>query len=175
MLKQLRDFPEYFVSDEGVVYSDKTNKYKCKRGLKALKGFVNRGGYRYVDLVDGSRHKRYGVHQLVALYFLDFNFDGRVVDHIDNNKLNNNVKNLQLISQKDNVKKSYATMSPTRNYNYYYLFNNPKQIFGPFQGFSKVIDFIKQNNIKTAIYSLRLYGKSQGWIIKKVNKEDYEK
>ena len=33
-IKQVKDFPEYYVSDEGDVYSDKTNKYKCKRIIK---------------------------------------------------------------------------------------------------------------------------------------------
>lgn len=174
-LKQIKDFPEYYISDEGSVYSDKTNKYKCKRGLIELKGFINKGGYKYVDLVDGLRHKRYGIHQLVASYFIREPLKGEVVDHIDNNKLNNNVKNLQLLTQKNNVVKSYSHTSPVRNYNYYYFFSPDNKIFGPFKGYNSLIKFIKQNNIDTSVYSLQLYGHSKGWSIKKVKKEYYEK
>lgn len=173
-IKQVKDFPEYYVSDEGDVCSDKTNKYKCKRGLIRLKGFINRGGYRYVDLVDGSRHKRYGVHQLVASHFIREPLDGEVIDHIDNNKLNNNVNNLQLLTQKNNVIRSFIHTPPVRNYNYYYLFSPQNESFGPFKGYNKLAEFVKQNNIDTAIHSLRFYGHSKGWTIRMIKKEDYE-
>lgn len=174
MIKQIQDFPDYYISDDGTVYSDKTHKYKCNRGMIELKGHINHGGYRYVDFVDGPRHKRYAVHQLVAMYFIDGYFNGAVVDHKDNNKLNNDVSNLQWVSQRENVLKSYDTLGPTRNYYYYYL-NNDNETYGPFKGYQKLINFISDNNIDTAIHSLQLYGHSRGWFIEKISKEDYEK
>jgi len=53
--------------------------------------------------------KRYYVHKLVAIAFLNHKpngFKGLIVDHIDNNPFNNYVDNLQLITQRENVSKS---------------------------------------------------------------------
>lgn len=174
MIKQIQDFPDYYIEDNGTVYSDKSNKYKCSRGLIKLKGFVNKGGYKYIDLVDGSRHKRYAIHQLVAMNFVDGYFDGAVVDHKDNNTLNNNAYNLQWVTQRENIIKSYNTLGPTRNYYYYYLYNDNIK-YGPFKSYNKLIEFVKNENIDTAIHSLQLYGHSRGWFIQKVSKEDYGK
>ena len=49
------------------------------------------------------------MHQLVAMAFLGYKRDGKnlteVVDHIDGDSLNNNLNNLQIITQKENVNK----------------------------------------------------------------------
>ena len=120
-IKRLTDFPDYYISDTGKVFSDKTNKYKSKKEWHELKGFINKMGYKYVDLVDGTRHKRYGVHQLVAKYFVSGYFNGAVVDHKDRNKINNVKDNLRWVTQKENIKFGYDIMPATRNYYYYYL------------------------------------------------------
>lgn len=163
--KQIKDFPEYYVSDDGRIFSDKTNKYKSRHPQQELKGFVNKAGYKYVDLVDGKRHKRYGVHQLVAKYYVDGYFEGAVVDHIDANRLNNNKNNLQWVSQKENIRKSYTDsgLNQCRNYNQYVLIspNGEKKFFK--RGYEDVKKYIIDNNINTAVYELRSSQQSRGW------------
>lgn len=98
----------YLISNNGNVKSLKNN------GERILKAGRCSGGYYTVVLcVDGiTTTKR--VHQLVAESFLGNNNkkNKMVVDHIDANKLNNNVINLQFISNRENCskdKKGYSS------------------------------------------------------------------
>ena len=75
--------------------------------------------YPTVTLYKNGKHKGYTVHRLVAVAFLKHKPDGTyktVVDHIDNNPLNNNEKNLQLMSQRDNVIKSINKSKTSSKY-----------------------------------------------------------
>jgi len=79
---------------------------KMKNGVyKNIKGSVlveKAGGYRYFQLNrDGKRHN-YKFHHLVAKYFIGERLNNLVIDHIDRNKLNNNVNNLRYVTQKEN-------------------------------------------------------------------------
>ena len=120
--KIIEDFPEYMVTYDGEIWSYK-NKYKCRNGLRKLKQRISRNGYAYVDLVDGNKKKRCQVHRLVAYYFCYGYFDGAVVNHKDANTLNNNYKNLEWVTQVENVRKSYITsgINQVRNYCIYQI------------------------------------------------------
>lgn len=68
-----------------------------------LKKRVNSRGYLQVSLWKFKKAKRFKTHQLVAITFLNHTPDGNTtaVNHIDNNKLNNNLNNLQLITHRE--------------------------------------------------------------------------
>jgi len=90
----------YQVSNLGRVKSLRFNKEKI------LKPAVTKGYYLVTFRVYPNK-KTFRVHQLVAMAFLGhtpcgFDF---VVDHIDSNKMNNNVNNLQIITQRNNIYK----------------------------------------------------------------------
>lgn len=78
-----------------------------KTGI-VLKLKLNRNGYYTVNLCKSNLKKTLRVHQLVAVAFLNHKIDGFkiVVDHIDGDKKNNNVSNLQLISMRENISRS---------------------------------------------------------------------
>ena len=78
------------------------------RKEKLLKKCTDRKGYLFVCLYKENKATVCKVHQLVAVAFLNHTPNGmaNVVDHIDNNKLNNNVSNLQIISNRRNIIKS---------------------------------------------------------------------
>lgn len=95
MYKCIKEHPSYSISENGEVYSSKTNK--------VLSGYVNENGYLIVNL-DGIPRL---VHRLVAATYLGLDLLSEMtVDHKDTNKLNNNKDNLQLLSRSDHAKKT---------------------------------------------------------------------
>ena len=64
-------------------------------------------GYPCVSLNKNGVCKKFRVHQLVAIAFLNHKPCGfkLVVDHIDNNKLNNKLENLQIVTNRVNTSK----------------------------------------------------------------------
>lgn len=67
---------------------------------------ISSNGYYTVSLFKFNK-KTFTNHILVAVHFLNHKSNGFkiIIDHIDNNKLNNNVSNLQLISVRENTSK----------------------------------------------------------------------
>ena len=78
------------------------------KGQKYLNGTVAKNGYVYVHLtaLNGKRKKE-RLHRLVALAFIDNPEGLSQVNHIDENKLNNAVDNLEWCSAKYNA--NYGT------------------------------------------------------------------
>lgn len=107
----------YQVSNLGRVRSldRKVRNHLAERMIKGriIKGSVNKNGYRYVVLTKENNLKGFSVHQLVAMAFLGHKPNGYklVVDHIDNNKLNNSLNNLQIIKNRENVSKDNRGVS----------------------------------------------------------------
>ena len=89
----ITDFPNYSVSNFGNVKNNKTNR-TMKLSIK--------GGYYHVSLTNEDCRKGCKVHRLVALAFIQ-NLENKTdVNHIDKNKLNNNVSNLNWMTRKEN-------------------------------------------------------------------------
>ena len=68
---------------------------------KVMKLQVNKYGYLCVGLRDGKKQKLCTVHRLVAKAFL-MGDDSLTVNHIDGNKTNNSVYNLEWVTAKEN-------------------------------------------------------------------------
>ena len=91
----------YQVSSLGRVKSLKFNKEKI------LKLRVNKKRYFEVVLYIKGKSKVFKVHRLIAMSFLNYknNQNKLVIDHINNNQLDNNIDNLQIITQRENTNK----------------------------------------------------------------------
>ena len=91
----------YQVSDFGRVKSLARNS-ECKD--RFLKPYLAGKGYPQVKLSLKGRVKNFYVHSLVAQAFLDFTIGGElVIDHLDGNKLNNYVWNLEVVTNRENL------------------------------------------------------------------------
>jgi hypothetical protein len=102
--KQVPNYEEYVVSDLGRVKSLKNNSKKNQ----ILRTSVDRKGYHRVFLYNKNRRKCLKVSMVVAMAFLNHEPSGKhsiVVDHIDNDKSNNSLSNLQLITNRENCSK----------------------------------------------------------------------
>lgn len=98
----------YQVSDLGNVRSLERTGYTGKKiNGRLLKQNPNNKGYLSVNLFLEGKGKTRSVHQLVAESFLNHEACGLklVVDHIDNDKLNNQLNNLQVITNRENCSK----------------------------------------------------------------------
>ena len=89
----------YAITRDGKVWSYKSNKF--------LKPILTRNGYCQVNLYKDGKIKREYIHRLVAFAFLDNPNNLSDVNHIDEDKTNNNVNNLEWLSHKDNI--NYGT------------------------------------------------------------------
>lgn len=115
-VEKFRDIPGYEglyqVSDMGRVKSlakevIRSNGSKLIYKDTILNPALNSNGYKICRLSKSKKYTSIEVHQLVARAFLGHVPDGYtiVVDHINNIKTQNNIKNLQLISHRENCSK----------------------------------------------------------------------
>lgn len=100
----------YDVSNRGRVISSLT-------GRDLRPGPTSRG-YLSVVLYDGSKPKKprsFLVHRLVAAAFIGPNPDGHIVNHVDGDKTNNRVENLEYVAHRENsLHAEYNGLAPRR-------------------------------------------------------------
>jgi len=96
----------YMVSDKGNVKGvDRKDGAGRKIKGKILKATDDGRGYDALFLCKKGKAKNFHVHRLVVWAYLGFNGRGyeKVVHHIDGDKKNNNLSNLDIISHRENV------------------------------------------------------------------------
>ena len=108
-------YPGYKITVTGEVWSDKRNKFL------SVQNTMGKFPYRCVVLYIDGKARPQSIHKLLALTFIPlpvgynindvlFNFRDKasslVVDHIDGDKMNNDLSNLRWITQYDNITNS---------------------------------------------------------------------
>lgn len=128
------DFPNYEVSNKGNIRSKEYNdSLGHLRNSKKLKKQVNNCGYEYVILSSKEeKHKTLTVHRIVAKTFIPNPEEKEDVNHIDGNKLNNNVNNLEWTTTQENIIKRYEIGIDGNNYKRVSQFDKDGNLVGSF-------------------------------------------
>lgn len=96
-MKDIIGFEDYCVTEDGRVYSKLSNKF--------LKPYRSKKGYLSVTLVKSGKKFTRRVHRLVASTFIENSDPAKIeVNHIDLDKTNNAVSNLEWVTTKENVR-----------------------------------------------------------------------
>lgn len=100
--KTISNASNYEVSNLGNV-RNKTTKY-------ILKGRITKSGYLQVSikLDETQKFTNQYIHRLVALYWIENPQQKKEVNHIDGNKENNNVDNLEWVTASENQKHRHS-------------------------------------------------------------------
>lgn len=147
----IKDFENYAISNTGKI--KRITKAQHTYINKELHTSINNCGYKTVILRKDKNPYCKTIHRLVAEAFLekplDFDKIKYDVDHIDNDKSNNNINNLQWLTHKENCSK--------RNHSYTHSEETKKKMS---EAHKSIIPFNK--------------GKHKVWDNKKLNKYHYE-
>jgi len=81
------------------------NVLSCRRGGYLVHRIYC--GYNKVCLYDGNRHKLIKVARLIALIFIDNPNNYPIINHIDGNKLNDNINNIEWCTPSHNNTHAY--------------------------------------------------------------------
>ena len=88
----------YAITEDGEVWSYRSNKYLKQQPAR---------NYLSIELHKDNNRKNYFIHRLVAETYIPNPHNLPEVNHIDENKYNNCVDNLEWVSHKDNM--NYGT------------------------------------------------------------------
>lgn len=107
-----------------------SNKGRCRRpdklhwktgGILTPKYNKSNGYYSYCIVTENGKHNYCYIHRMVAESFLKTEDFSLQVNHIDGNKQNNNIENLEWVTRKQNMKHAFennlvGTVSPVEQY-----------------------------------------------------------
>ncbi len=105
IFKTIAEYENYEVSNMGNVRNKTFNRL--------LKPGINRYGYNFVSLSKSGIKITKMVHRLVAEAFINNPDVKDCIDHIDNNKLNNNLSNLRFATTKENAQNKKVSINNT--------------------------------------------------------------
>lgn len=94
-MKAIPNYENYLIDEQGNIFSTLTNKYikSCKR----------KDGYLLVGLYKNGARTNFQVHRLVALTYIPNPNNYPQVNHIDENKENNSIENLEWCTTQYNL------------------------------------------------------------------------
>ena len=159
--KPIDGYSSYEISNLGNVKNKKTGKI--------LKPGLSGNGYYTVSLwKNGKAHTKY-IHELLAYSFIGVKKKGFTVNHIDGNKLNNDLSNLEIITYRDNLLHAYEHGLNTHRKKVQIV--ETGEIFNSLKECADAIDGSSANIVNCLNGKLKHY---KGLHFKEVNEENNE-
>ena len=109
---EIEGYSNYLIYDDGRVWTKYYNKF--------MKPCLDSNGYYRICLINNKKKNMLSIHRLIAMHYIDNPNGYETVDHIDNNRINNNINNLRWASYsmqnlnkiiKSNTGEKYITKS----------------------------------------------------------------
>jgi len=148
MWKDIKGFDNYEVSTDGQVRNKKTGK--------VLKPRVNRGGYLSVVLYSNGKAISKYIHRLVAIAFIPNPENKPEVNHIDEDKTNNQVENLNWMTGKENI--NYGTRTERTQIPIYALYpDGTDEYFPSAHAAARVLDLYQGSIVNVLIGRAKTY------------------
>ena len=105
VFRSITEYDNYEVSNFGNV--------KNKQTARILKPGKDTHGYYFVNLCKNGKHKSFKIHRLIAIAFIDNPLNKPYIDHINNQRTNNNLSNLRWVTSKENSMNSSMSCKNT--------------------------------------------------------------
>ena len=155
MKKEIKGFENYTVNDcgdnERTIYNEIRCKYKKPQQYK--------NGYFFVSLFQNGKNKIFLLHRLVAEAFIPNPDNLPVVNHIDGDKTNPKVNNLEWCSYSENTQHAHRTGLQTKT-------SNKEVIRGDGKVYPTLTEAALDNNISKSAISKVIKGERKtagGW------------
>jgi len=116
-IKELKGFEDYYAGDDGNIYTTKISyRYNPKGDLRILRPRIHPSGYYYYGLFVGKgpnkkRLWRRG-HRLIVETFIGKIPKKMEVNHMDGDKHNNCLNNLEIVTRHENLIHYYRVTKP---------------------------------------------------------------
>ena len=89
------------ISKDGIIRNKATKRIKSQ--------YVSSTGYYMITISKDNKSKPHRVHRLLASCFIENILSLKEVNHIDGNKLNNELKNLEWVTHFGNMQHAFST------------------------------------------------------------------
>ena len=100
-MKPIPNYPNYSVTEDGKVWSHNYERW--------IKGYKNWAGYIRITLCKDGKAKAHSAHRLVAETYINNNENKKYINHINGDKSDNRVINLEWVTPSENMYHCYKT------------------------------------------------------------------
>lgn len=167
----------YLVSNKGKVYAAAQWSWNGSgywlKPFKEIKGRKHTAGYLIVSLgTNSNNHKNYFVHRLVAEAFIENKNNLEQVNHINEDKTDNHISNLEWVSRKTNMTHNDINYRKweERNKNFDILLFKNDVFVKRGRSVLQLAKFAHSLDQNVKIYRLQNYKESEGFYIKRTPK-----